>query len=84
LSDGQFITEATVASVANKVTYGAAGTAFWGGMTANEFAAYGGVLIAVIGLIVQWYYKRKESRMRSEEHGARMAMLSRGIDPDGE
>lgn len=84
MSNGHLTTEAAIAWTANKVTYGGGGMAFIGGMAANEIAAYGGLLIAAIGLMVQWYYKRKDSRMRSEEHGARMELYRQGIDPDGD
>lgn len=84
MSDSHLTTEAAIAWTANKATYGGSAAAFYGGMTANEIAAYGGLIIAVIGLAVQWYYKRKESRMRSEEHGARMELYRQGVDPDGD
>lgn len=84
MSSGHLTTEAAIAWTANKATYGGAGAAFVGGMTANEVAAYGGLLIAAIGAIVSWYYKRKDSRMRSEEHSARMDLYRQGIDPDGD
>jgi len=37
-------------------------TSVLGGLTANEVAAYGGLLIGVAGLLVNWYYKAKEDR----------------------
>lgn len=46
-----------IAAVANKVTYSGAGGAIFFGMTANEFAAIGGLCIAMIGLIVQITFK---------------------------
>jgi ABC-type proline/glycine betaine transport system permease subunit len=46
-----------IAAVANKVTYSGAGGAIFFGMTANEFAAIGGLCIALIGLIVQITFK---------------------------
>lgn len=67
--------EATVAAIANKVTYAGSGAAFFGGLTANEVAAFGGLLIAVIGLAVQWFYKRKEDRRNEALHLARMAEI---------
>lgn len=67
--------EATIAAVANKVTYGGGATAFIGGITASEFAAFGGLLIAVIGLLVQWYYKRKDDKRNQALHDARMSEL---------
>lgn len=86
----QLTTEATVAAVANKVTYGGGGMAFWGGVTANEIAAYGGLLIGLIGLLVQVYFKLVDNRRKREadlrereEHVIRMAVLAKGRD-DGE
>jgi ABC-type proline/glycine betaine transport system permease subunit len=46
-----------IAAVANKVTYSGAGGAVFFGMTANEFAAIGGLFIALIGLLVQVVFK---------------------------
>jgi ABC-type proline/glycine betaine transport system permease subunit len=46
-----------IAAVANKVTYSGAGGAVFFGMTANEFAAIGGLFIALIGLLVQVTFK---------------------------
>lgn len=75
-------TEATVAAIANKVTYGGSAAAVYGGWTANEIAAYGGLLIAVIGLIVQLVFKVRADRRHKEEHTARMAVLLRGEDDE--
>jgi len=41
------------ANAAAKVTYTGGGFAVLGGLTANEVASYGGLLLAFIGLIVQ-------------------------------
>jgi len=46
-----------IAAVATKVTYGGAGGAVFFGMTANEFAAIGGLCIAAVGVIVQIVFK---------------------------
>lgn len=70
--------EATVAAIANKVTYAGGTTAFLGGVSANEIAAFGGLLVAVIGLLVQWYYKRKDDRRKGELHSA---ILSGRLSP---
>ena len=67
--------EATIAAVANKVSYSGAGAAVIGGLTANDIAAFGGLLIAVIGVVIQFYYKRKSDRREAEEHTARMDTL---------
>lgn len=47
---------------ASAVTYAGSGAAMFGGLSANEIAAYGGLIIGVVGLFVNWYYKAKEDR----------------------
>lgn len=47
----------TVADVGSKVTYAGGGTAFLFGMTANEVAAIGGLIIAAIGLVINVFFK---------------------------
>lgn len=47
----------TITSIAGKVTYAGAGSAVFFGMTANEFAAIGGLCIAAIGLVVNIIFK---------------------------
>ena len=60
--------EASIASAAQKGSLGGGGLAVLGGLTANEVAALVGVLIALVGLIVQIYYKRKDDCRREERH----------------
>ena len=67
--------EATIAAVAQKFTVAGGSTAVLGGLTANEIAAFTGALVAVLGLLVQWYYKRKDDRRQDELHRARLAEL---------
>ena len=67
--------EAAIAGIAQKVTYSGAGAAVLGGLSANEIAAFGGLLIAFLGWLVNLYYKRKENRRRDELHRARLAEL---------
>lgn len=47
----------TISSVSSKVTYAGGGSAFLFGMTANEVAAIGGLILAVIGLAVNVVFK---------------------------
>jgi ABC-type proline/glycine betaine transport system permease subunit len=57
-----------IAAIANKVTYSGAGGAIFFGMTANEFAAIGGLCIALIGLIVQVTFKVIGYREMKKHH----------------
>jgi hypothetical protein len=62
-----------IAAGAQKVVYGGGTTAFLGGLTANEIAAFGGLLVAVVGLLIQLYYKRKSDKRELELHEMRKA-----------
>ncbi len=48
---------------ASKVQYTGAGAAIAFGLTANEVAALGGLVIAIIGYVTNLYYKRKNSKL---------------------
>ena len=63
--------------VGKTATYGGGASAFLFGLTANEFAAIAGVIVAVTGLCVQWFYNRRRDRRETDEHKARMARLER-------
>lgn len=67
--------DVTLASIANKATYAGATSALYGGFTANELAAIGGFAVAVIGLIVQVWFKVKADRRDTELHKERLASL---------
>lgn len=65
-------TDAIGVAVGKAGAYGGGASAFFFGLTANEFAAVSGVIVAVIGLAVQWYYNRRRDRRESAEFDARM------------
>jgi hypothetical protein len=64
---------AAASSKALTATLGGGGVLFFGGWTANDLAMLIGAVVAVLGLLLQWYYRHREFRMRQREHGARMA-----------
>ena len=47
-------------------TNGGAAAALYFGLTSADIAAFGGLLIGIIGLLVNVYYKHKEFRLRSK------------------
>ena len=56
-----------IANVAGRVTYSGAGiTLVLGFLNANAAAI--GIFIGIAGLIVQWYYRRKEFRLKEKEY----------------
>jgi hypothetical protein len=58
----------TIADAGSKVTYAGGGSAFLFGMTANEIAAIGGLIIAVVGLIINGIFKWLSHRALLEHH----------------
>lgn len=70
-----------VASIANKVSVTGGATAALGGLTTTEWLAFGGFIVAVVGLVIQVIAtSRKEAReardeqRRQAEHDAEMAL----------
>lgn len=58
--------EAITAKAASAATYGGSGAAVLFGLTANEFAAIGGVVIALCGLVVNIYFKHQHLKLARE------------------
>ena len=81
-------TSNNVAPVLAKVsTYGGSAGAVFFGLTANEMAAIGGLIIAGIGLIASLYFQirndRRNSQRRMQEsqrHELEMQRLRREVD----
>lgn len=46
-----------IQKAASAATYGGSTTAVFFGLTANEFAAFGGLAVAIVGLLISWWYK---------------------------
>jgi len=67
--------ETTVASLANKATYTGAGITISGGMMLSEIAVILGMIIGVLGLLLNWYYKGKDYKRSTAEHKRRMKDL---------
>lgn len=65
---------ASASAKAAVITYSGAGLAFGGGWTANDMAMVVGAAVAVLGLLVQWYYRHKEYKLRERESNARMGL----------
>ena len=68
----------TAVGVATKVTtYGGSAGAVFFGPTANEMAAVGGLVIALLGLVVTIIFKLRDDRRAQQKHAAEMARLRR-------
>lgn len=55
-------TDSAIASVGSKATYTGTGMTIFGWMTLNELAALSGIACAVIGVLINWYYKHKADK----------------------
>lgn len=67
-------------AASSKVTVAGALTGFWGWLTASGTLGLMGVLIALGGMAVNWYYKREANRRFMLEHELRVARMRRGLD----
>ena len=57
------VNEAITTKAATAATYGGSGAAVIFGLTANEFAAISGVVIALVGLLVNIYFKHQHLKI---------------------
>lgn len=55
--------EAVSTKIASAATYGGSSAAVIFGLTANEFAALSGVVIAICGLLVNIYFKHQHLKI---------------------
>ena len=56
-----------VTKAASVATYSGSATAVFFGLTANEFAALGGLAIAVIGLLVNIWFKMQHLKIARKQ-----------------
>ena len=54
--------DATLAAVASKTTWAGSLTAVLGFLTSSGFGVLVGAVIGTAGLLIQWYYRRKQDR----------------------
>jgi hypothetical protein len=66
------------AAVGQKMAVGGGTTALIFGLAASDLAAIGGLLVAVIGVCIQFYYKRRADRREAALTTAQMDALKRG------
>ena len=56
-----------ITKAATTAQYGGSGAAVYFGLTANEIAAFGGLIIAIIGLGVNIWYKHQHLKIAKEK-----------------
>ena len=63
------VATAVAAKAASVATYGGAGSAIFFGLTANEFGALCGVVIGLIGLVANIWFKHQHLKLAREQNG---------------
>lgn len=69
----QHAIEASIAASGAKATYGGASVGLLGWLMQSNFLSLVGAFVAIVGLLVNWYYRAKQDRRDEETHRARMA-----------
>lgn len=67
--------DAAIAAAASKATYAGTGFSFYSWLTSSEGGVVVGIVIAVIGLLINIYFKRREDQRQQTEHEARMRAI---------
>jgi len=67
--------DAAVAAIGSKVTYAGSASSLLGWLATSEAGIVIGILVAIIGLVVNVVFKLREDRRQQEEHDERMRLL---------
>lgn len=57
-----------IGAAGSKATMFGGGMAIAGKLSATDIAAYVGAAVAIIGLVITWYYRREANRRNAELH----------------
>lgn len=71
--------DAALAASASKATYGGAASSGLGVVFSSEAAAIAGALVAVLGLVINLYFRRRQDRREEREHELRMRSVNRAV-----
>lgn len=61
---------AAVLTKSHAAAQAGAGLAVFGGLTANEWAAFGGLAVAVVGLLMNFWFKWQHLKIAKSNHQA--------------
>ncbi|TBV16697.1 holin [Stutzerimonas kirkiae] len=67
--------EVVGASVAQKVTTAGAAAGFLGWLSQVNWVGLTGALVAVVGLLMNWYFQHRRDKREAEESAARIQAL---------
>lgn len=67
--------DAALAAAGSKVTYTGAGTSLLGWLTSSEAGVVIGIVLGIVGLLVNLYFKHREDKRQQVEHETRMRAI---------
>ena len=67
--------DTTMAAIGSKATYTGATTSVLGWIMSSEFGVLVGIVLAIGGFLVNWYYKYKRDKRDQELHDEKMKEL---------
>ncbi len=70
----QHAIDATIAAIGYKTAQAGAGTTLLGWLLSSQGAALVGMAIGLTGLLIQWYYRRKQDKREQDEYERRMGL----------
>lgn len=70
--------EASIAASASKMTGVGSGVTILSWLTSSAVGMWLGILIGVLGLVINWYFKHRSDRRAQEIHTAYMKKIMKG------
>ena len=67
-----------LATLGDRTAGAGAGMGVFGWLLSSQFIGLAGLVVALIGVLISWHYKREANRRHIEEHALRMERLRRG------
>lgn len=67
--------DATLAAAGSKATYAGAGTSLLSWLVSSEAGVVFGIVLGVVGLLVNLYFKWRDDKRQQIEHEARMRAI---------
>lgn len=73
-----------LATLGDRTAGAGAGLGVFGWLLSSQFIGLAGLVVALIGVLISWHYKRESNRRHIAEHVLRMEHLRRGqrVDTD--
>lgn len=73
-----------LATLGDRTAGAGAGLGVFGWLLSSQFIELAGLVVALIGVLIGWHYKREANRRHVAEHVLRMERLRRGqrVDTD--